>query len=151
MGFKSNGKPAAIYHWNLPVLAKIFSGMDGRSNSKRYKEKKVNLRHSDIADLIDLKHTPTWTSSSDTSSSKWHENETLDKTSTYTYNGINKHEGHDDDERAKILKKKSSPHFYAPVKKQKVSKQFPSNGKPKTFYVMKNSKNNAKSFHNLIE
>lgn len=148
MGFKSNGKPAAIYHWNLPVLAKIFSGMDGRSNSKRYKEKKVNLRHSDIADLIDLKHTPTW-SSPISSSGKWQENETLDKTSIYTYNG--KHEGHDDDERAKILKKKSSPHYYAPVKKQKVSKQFPSNGKPKTFYVMKNSKNNAKSFHNLIE
>lgn len=151
MGFKSNGKPAKIYHWNLPVLAKIFGGIDSRSNSKRYKEKKVNLRHSDIADLIDLKHTPTWTSSEAVSSSKWHENETLDKTSAYTYNGISNNEGHDDDERAKILKKKSSPHFYAPAKKQKVSKQFPSNGKPKTFYVMKNSKNDVKSFHNLID
>lgn len=144
MGFKSNGKPAAIYHWNLPVLAKIFSGIDGRSNSKRYKEKKVNLRHSDIADLIDLKHTPTWTRG------KWHENETLDKTSAYTYNGISNNDGHDDDERAKILKKKQL-HIYAPSKKQKVSKQFPSNGRPKTFYVMKNSKNDAKSFHNLID
>lgn len=108
----------------------------------------MNLRHTDInvADLIDLKHTPTWTSSSDVSN-KWQENDTLDK-SVFAYNGIN--EGHDDDHRAKILKKKSSPHFYAPMKKQKVSKQFPSNGKPKTFYVMKNSKNDAKSFHNLI-
>ena len=117
----------------------MFGGLDSRSNSKRYKEKNISSRHSDIADLIDLKHTPTWTSSD----SKWQENETLDK---YSYNGI----GHDDDERAKILKKKTSPHFYAPAKKQKVSKQFPSNGKPKKFYVMKNSKNEAKSFHNLI-
>ena len=79
-------------------------------------------------------------------SNKWQEND-LDK-SVFAYNGIN--EGHDDDHRAKILKKKSSPHFYAPMKKQKVSKQFPSNGKPKTFYVKKKKKNDAKSFHNLI-
>lgn len=142
MGFKSNGKPGRIYHWNLPVLSKIFGG-SGRSNSKKYKEKKANLRHSDndIADLIDIQHIPTW---SDASPSMWHENETMDKSSMYSYSG------NDDDERAKILKKKSTPSYYAPIKKSnsKLHKYFPSNGKPKSFYVMKN---NEKSFHSLID
>jgi hypothetical protein len=129
------------------LIAKyILTGSNGRSNSKRYKEKKVNLRHTDIAvaDLIDMKHTPTWSSES----TKWHENETLDKSTALVYNGIYS-EGHDDDERAKILKKKSSPYYYAPTK-QKVSKQFPNNGKPKGFYVMTQN-SNAKTFHNLID
>jgi hypothetical protein len=146
IGFKSNGKPAAIYHWNLPVLAKLFGASNSRSNSKRYKEKKVNLRHNDfdIADLIDMQHTPI----SD-ASNKWHENEALEKSSALSYNSITLH-GADDDERAKILKKKSSPHYYAPIKKQKVSKHVFNNGKPKGFYVMKNS-NEIKTFHNLID
>jgi Domain of unknown function (DUF4786) len=130
------------------VLSKIIGGSSSRSNSKRYKEKKANLRHTDldIADLIDIKHIPTW---SDASPSLWHENETIDKASVITYSGINP-EGIDDDERAKILKKKSTPSFYAPVKKQKTQKYFPSNGKPKSFYVMKNN-DKEKSFHNLID
>ena len=148
VGFKSNGKPAAIYHWNLPVLSKIISGSSGRSNSKRYKEKKANLRHHDldIADLIDIQNTPTW---SDSYPSLWHENDTLEKSSAIAFNGIRPEALHDDD-RAKVLKKKSTPNFYAPVKKQKLHKYFPSNGKPKSFYVMKNN-NQEKSFHNLID
>lgn len=103
----------------------------------------MNLRHTDIdfADLIDIQHTPTWTSSA-----KWHENETLDKSPALSFNSISS-DGHHDDERAKILKKKSSPHYYAPIKKQKVVLN---NGKPKSFYVLKNS-NEVKSFHKLIE
>jgi hypothetical protein len=106
------------------------------------------LRHSDVdvADLIDIKHIPTW---SDAPALSWHENDTIDKTSALAYNGINPESVHDD-ERAKILKKKSTPSFYAPMKKQKTHRYHPSNGKPKSFYVMKNSKT-EKSFHNLIE
>lgn len=127
------------------MLSKIVSRSNGRSNSKRYKEKKANLRHNDfdIADLIDIKNVPTW------SEDAWHENDTIDKTSAISFNGINP-DGAYDDERAKILKKKSTPSFYAPVKKQKTHKYFPSNGKPKSFYVMKNN-NPEKSFHNLID
>lgn len=129
------------------MLSKIISGSNSRSNSKQYKEKKANLRNSDfdISDLIDIKNIPTW---SDSSSSLWHENDKIDKTSAINFNGVSV-DGHDDDERAKILKKKSTPNFYAPVKKQKMHKYFPSNGKPKGFYVMKH--NQEKSFHNLID
>ena len=150
VGFKSNGKPAAIYHWNLPVLSKIIGGSNGRSNSKRYKEKKANLRHSDfnIGDLIDIQNIPTWSDASP-SLPLWHENDTIQKPSTAAFNGISL-EGADDDIRAKILKKKSTPNFYAPMKKQKVHKHFPNNGKPKSFYVMRNN-NQEKSFHNLID
>jgi len=112
------------------------------------------LRHNefDVADLIDIKNTPTWSDGQQQQQALWHENETLDKA---TYNGINP-EGIDDDERAKILKKKSSPSYYAPLKKQKQqqqqqqqnTKKYYVNGKPKSFYVMRNEQ---KSYHNLID
>lgn len=150
VGFKSNGKPGAIYHWNLPVLSRIIgnSGSNSRSNSKRYKEKKSNLRNADldIADLIDIQNIPTW---SDSSPALWHDNEVSEKMSAATILDISS-EGLDDDERAKILKKKSTLNFYVPVKAEKLHKYFPSNGKPKSFFVMKN-KNKEKSFHNLID
>jgi hypothetical protein len=130
-------------------LKKIVSGNNGRSNSKKYKEKKSNLRHDDddsiIDELIDIKNTPTWAKSS---SPLWPENETV-KYSKYS-------DGLDDDQRQKILKKKSSPSYYAPVKpkKQNFQKYFPGNGKPKSFYIIENKKNKTQkkvSYHNLID
>jgi Domain of unknown function (DUF4786) len=122
--------------------------ISSRSNSKKYKENKLRHNDFDIADLIDIKNIPTW---SDTTS--WHENDTIEKSSlvSFNVNAIHPEDHEDDDKRLKILKKKSSPSFYAPTKKhQKSQKYFPSNGKPKSFYVMKNSKS-EKSFHNLID
>lgn len=149
VGFKSNGKPAKIYHWNLPELKKMYGAFSSRSNSKKYKENMSKLRHNDfdIADLIDIKNIPTWSDST-----SWHENDTVDKPSSHhLFNAIHPELHQDDDKRHKMQKKKSSPNFYAPTKKQqKAQKYFPSNGKPKSFYVMKNSKS-EKSFHNLVE
>lgn len=152
VGFKSNGKPGRIYHWNIPVLKKIIGGGDSRGNSKKYKEKKANLRHTDldVEDLLDIQNTPTWSQPSDlTPPALWHENDTVDKSESIKFNGFST-DGIDDDERAKILKKKSSPSFYAPVKKQNIHKYFPSNGKPKTFYVIEKNKQPV-SYQNLIE
>lgn len=98
--------------------------------------------------MIDIKNIPTWSHASP-SLPLWHENDTIEKPSAIAFNGLSP-VGADDDIRAKILKKKSTPNFYAPIKKQKVQKHFPNNGKPKSFYVMKNN-NQEKSFHNLID
>lgn len=148
VGFKSNGKPAKIYHWNIPLLKKMHGEISSRSNSKKYKENMSKLRHNDI-DLIDIKNIPTWSDST-----SWHENDTVDQPSShllFNANAIHPEHHRDIDKRLKTLKKKSSPSFYAPTKKQqKAQKYFPSNGKPKSFYVMKNSKS-EKSFHNLID
>lgn len=159
MGFKSNGKPGHIYHWNLPVLKKMLT--KGESTGR-----KSNLRHSnDVNDLIDIKNIPTW-------SNPWDDNnETLDKAfsgkqnrgtnadinapSTVNLNGI------DDDLNLKLLKKKS-PTYYAPAKQKKKasihqdsaaiaaksSKYFPGNGKPKSFYVIK--KNAQKPYYQKL-
>lgn len=170
MGFKSNGKPGHIYHWNLPVLKKMLT--KGESTGR----KSSNLRHSnDVNDLIDIKNIPTW-------SNPWDDNnETLDKAfsgkqnrgsnaaSTLNLNGI------DDDLNLKLLKKKS-PTYYAPAKQKKKAtkydsaaakssssasstfsssasssssnKYFPGNGKPKSFYVMK--KNAHKPYYQKL-
>jgi len=45
VGFKSNGKPAKIYHWNLPVLKKVV-------------ENKLKSRTNDVD--IDLDHPESW-------------------------------------------------------------------------------------------
>lgn len=149
VGFKSNGKPGRIYHWNIPVLKKIIGGGD-RGNSKKYKEKKANLRHTDldVEDLLDIKNTPTWSQSLNLAPA-WRENDTLDKSEPIKFDGFST-DGIDDDERAKVLKKKSSPSFYAPAKKQNLHKYFPSNGKPKSFYIIEKNKQPV-SYQNLIE
>lgn len=116
VGFKSNGKPGRIYHWNIPVLKKILGSNHGRS---------PNLRHSDNeAELIDIKNIPTW-------SKPW-ENDTVEK-SLIKYGGPN-------DLHEKILKKKS-PTYYAPIKAKQANfkNYFPGNGKPKSFYVIEKS------------
>lgn len=131
-------------------MKQIVGGNNGRSNSKKYKEKKNKLRHDDDAlvdDIIDIKNTPTWTKSA---SPLWPDSETsYVKYSKYS-------DGLDDDERQKNLKKKSSLSYYAPnkPKKQNFHKYFPGNGKPKSFYIIENKKNKQQkqiSYHNLIE
>lgn len=60
VGFESNGKPGKIYHWNLPVLKKIFG-------QQQQHKRNPNARRSDDEDLFDIKNIPTW------------ENDTFDK------------------------------------------------------------------------
>lgn len=49
LGFKSNGKPAKIYHWNIPVLKKI--------NSHR---SKMRLNDEPHHNNDDIKYTDSW-------------------------------------------------------------------------------------------
>lgn len=131
MGFKSNGKPGRIYHWNLPVLKKMLTKKNEKSR------KSTNLRLSnDINDLIDIKSIPTW-------SNPWDENDTLEK-------AFGKHQvTQPDDDLMKLFKKKT-PTYYAPAKQKKsdTTKYFPGNGKPKSFYVIK--KNQHKPFYQKL-
>lgn len=156
MGFKSNGKPGRIYHWNLPVLKKMLT------KSENNARKSPNLRHSnDINELIDIKNIPTWSNPWDENnetlfSGKQHRDNNRDATGSLSTINLS---GLDDDFHLKLLKKKS-PTFYAPAKQKKKvvameraassNKYFPGNGKPKSFYVIK--KNQHKPFYQkLIE
>uniref|UniRef100_A0A336M7X7 CSON006180 protein n=1 Tax=Culicoides sonorensis TaxID=179676 RepID=A0A336M7X7_CULSO len=129
VGFKSNGKPGRIYHWNIPVLKKIINSNQSRRNP--------NLRNAvDYEDdLIDIKHIPTW-------SKPW-ENEAMDKNSL-KHTGLN---GISD----KMIKKKS-PTYYAPTKPKQTNfkKYFSGNGKPKSFYVIDNKHHKPIQYHKLI-
>jgi hypothetical protein len=52
VGFKSNGKPGRIYHWNIPVMKHML----GHSYARN-----PNYRHADdINELLDIKNIPTW-------------------------------------------------------------------------------------------
>lgn len=139
MGFKSNGKPGHIYHWNLPVLKKMLTkggvsnngGGGGAYGGESTGRKSSNLRHSnDVNDLIDIKNIPTWSNPWDDTNDN-----TFDKAFAGKHNrggngisgkasagaaGINalNFNGIDDDLNLKLLKKKS-PTYYAPSKQKK--------------------------------
>lgn len=55
VGFKSNGKPGKIYHWNIPTLKKMTGGQKLHSRSQM-------SRHDD-GDMFDIQKTPTWSKS----------------------------------------------------------------------------------------
>lgn len=157
MGFKSNGKPGRIYHWNLPVLKKMLT--KGESTAR----KSSNLRHSnDVNELIDIKNIPTWSNPWDDNnkslfSGKQNRGNNGDGNASLSRINLN---GLDDDLNLKLLKKKS-PTYYAPSKQKKKvvtmerassatssDKYFPGNGKPKSFYVIK--KNQHKPFYQKL-
>lgn len=116
-GFQLNGKPGRIYHWNLPIIKKLITG-EGRS-------KHTPKNDVDVAELIDMKNTPTW-------SKPW-ENDTAEK--SYSKYGA---------ADTKSFKRKS-PTYYAPVKSKKnnIHNYFPGNGKPKGFYVIQQNKKSS--------
>lgn len=129
MGFKSNGKPGHIYHWNLPVLKKMLS----KTNEKTKSQKSNNLRFANNFDeMIDIKNIPTW-----------NKNESIEK-------GFDKKHTIVNNEPLNVFKK-SSPSYYAPVKQKKSSyaRYFPGNGKPKGFYIIKNNQHKP-LYQNLI-
>ncbi|XP_058467860.1 uncharacterized protein LOC131440524 isoform X2 [Malaya genurostris] len=123
VGFKSNGKPGRIYHWNIPVLKKILGNNQGRNPNSRH--------HDNLDELIDIKDIPTWTK-------PW-ENESLDK-SLIKFSAA---------DHAEKLQKRKSPTYYAPIKAKKSAhgKYYASNGKPQSFYVIEKSQKNLKPIH----
>lgn len=103
----------------------MFSGTEGRNANSR--------DSNDIADLIDIKHIPTW-------SKPW-ENETIEK----SYRKV-------DREQQEKNYKTISPSYYAPKSANRPKKSssrrnsnsnshkyFPGNGKPQGFFIMSNS------------
>lgn len=117
VGFKNNGRPAKIYHWNIPVLKKLNVAKGQHLNNRNRLNNKV----------INFKSPESW-------------NDVLDKP--------------DKGKRVKNEKKVISykkQSFYVPTKPKKSSffKYFPGNGKPKSFYVIDNSKKKA-HYHRLL-
>uniref|UniRef100_A0A182MDE4 Uncharacterized protein n=1 Tax=Anopheles culicifacies TaxID=139723 RepID=A0A182MDE4_9DIPT len=122
VGFKSNGKPARIYHWNIPVLKKMLGAKQSRHPNSR--------RHDDIDELIDIKEIPTW-------NKPW---EAVPREKSLLKVG-----SHERDADARLAKRKF-PTYYAPAKKQSgggKSKKHTSgkyntgsNGKPQSFYIL---------------
>uniref|UniRef100_A0A182QGK7 Uncharacterized protein n=1 Tax=Anopheles farauti TaxID=69004 RepID=A0A182QGK7_9DIPT len=127
VGFKSNGKPARIYHWNIPVLKKMLGAKQSRHPNSR--------RHDDIDELIDIKEIPTWTKPWEAAAPR--EKSLLKVTSP----------AHDHLESESRVAKRKFPTYYAPASKKQTgggkSKKHAtgkyntgSNGKPQSFYIL---------------
>uniref|UniRef100_A0A182F968 Uncharacterized protein n=2 Tax=Anopheles albimanus TaxID=7167 RepID=A0A182F968_ANOAL len=151
VGFKSNGKPARIYHWNIPVLKKMLGAKQSRHPNSR--------RHDDIDELIDIKEIPTWTKPWEGAAPR--EKSLLKQlpigatgaggaTASAKTTGLEQ-----SGDRVIAASKKKFPTYYAPVKKQSSgggkSKKHTngkyntgSNGKPQSFYILGDKESRTK-------
>ncbi|XP_011180990.2 uncharacterized protein LOC105211329 isoform X2 [Zeugodacus cucurbitae] len=119
--FNSNGKPGRIYHWNLPVLQKILG----------------NKQPLPLTDVNGKKYVINFKRFSHFQK-PW-ENDSIEKSYKSNYKKSLKHK---------------SPSYYAPtaaVKKNSFNRYFSGNGKPKSFYVIKeNQKNRHVYYKNIV-
>lgn len=112
VGFKSNGKPGKIYHWNIPTLKKMNGGY------QKVHSRSQLSRHDD-GDMFDIQKTPTWTA--------------MDVRKVQ--HGLNY------GKPLKHTKKTPTYYVPMKTKKAgSFQKYFPGNGKPKSFYVIEKSK-----------
>ncbi|XP_049531201.1 uncharacterized protein LOC125948807 [Anopheles darlingi] len=155
VGFKSNGKPARIYHWNIPVLKKMLGAKQSRHPNSR--------RHDDIDELIDIKEIPTWTKPWEGAAAP--REKSLLKQLPIGATGAGAGAGaataatstglEQSGDRVIVASKKKFPTYYAPVKKQSSgggkSKKHTngkyntgSNGKPQSFYILGDKESRTK-------
>ncbi|XP_070503661.1 uncharacterized protein [Chironomus tepperi] len=103
LGFTSNGKPAAIYHWNLPIIENLLQLSMGRINN--------------VAQDTEALYDPT---------------------SSLLEARQNFNDYSNDGHEQKNLKNKSVQIYYAPSNGNHLStKPIHTNGKPKSFYILK--------------
>jgi hypothetical protein len=117
VSFRANGKPARVYHWNIPVLKKM-------ANSARRKSAGSKLQAQD-SKVYTIQKTSPWTQSN--------RNEVHEKSKPMKHHRKSNHI------------EKPSVSYYAPVNQQKtmIQKYFSGNGKPQSFYVIEKSKKPA--------
>ncbi|XP_021913208.1 uncharacterized protein LOC110826658 [Zootermopsis nevadensis] len=114
VSFRANGKPARVYHWNIPVLKKI-------ANNSRRKSVGSNLQAQD-SKIYTIQKTSPWTHGKG--------NEAREKSTP-----MKQHRKSDHNEKPAVS-------YYAPANQRKtmIQKYFSGNGKPQSFYVIEKSK-----------
>lgn len=117
VSFRANGKPARVYHWNIPVLKKMASEKRRKSSSRH---------HAQDSKIFNIQKTSPWTDRQ--GNEVVHE----DKPKGMKQNRKSNHD------------QKSSVSYYTPVTQRKtIQKYFSGNGKPQSFYVIEKSKKPA--------
>lgn len=111
IGFKGNGKPGKIYHWNMPIVKKI-AKQKNKHNGHNSKNSNDH-RNSNHNNKNNIKVDKNW-------------NDVLDKP-IHNIRGTNSY-------------KKPSYYIPSKPKKSSFFKYFPGNGKPQSFYVIEKNK-----------
>ncbi|XP_063235104.1 uncharacterized protein LOC134538056 [Bacillus rossius redtenbacheri] len=111
LSFRSNGKPAKVYHWNLPALGKMAAR---RRATSRLAGPRGGVTH--------MQMTSPWSGST---ANEVHAKEKYSKPPVEPKSG---------------RKDEDPVSYYGPRKKLTFQKYFPGNGKPHSFYVIEKSK-----------
>lgn len=117
VSFRANGKPAKVYHWNIPVLKNM-------AKNARRKSSDAKLKPQD-SKIYTIQRASSWTQSEG--------NEVHEKSKPMKHHRKSNHI------------EKPSVSYYAPVNQRKtvLQKHFSGNGKPQSFYVIEKSKKPA--------
>jgi hypothetical protein len=117
VSFRANGKPARVYHWNIPVLKKLAS--DARRKSVGSKLQTQDSK------IYTIQKTSPWTRNEG--------NEVHEKSKPTKHH------------RKSSNNEKPSVSYYAPTNQRKtvIQKYFSGNGKPQSFYVIEKSRKPA--------
>ncbi|XP_023715596.1 uncharacterized protein LOC111868819 [Cryptotermes secundus] len=117
VSFRANGKPAKVYHWNIPVLKNM-------AKNGRRKSSDARLKVQD-SKIYTIQKASSWPQSVG--------NEEHEKSKPMKHHRKSNHI------------EKPSVSYYAPVNQRKtvIQKHFSGNGKPQSFYVIEKSKNPA--------
>ncbi|XP_069685815.1 uncharacterized protein [Periplaneta americana] len=119
LSFRANGKPARVYHWNIPVLKKM------AANARR-KMASSKLQAQD-SKIYNIQKASSWTQTD--------RNDVHQKPKPQKQHRKSNHNN----------QKSPAVSYYAPVSQHKVmiQKYFAGNGKPQSFYVIEKSKKPA--------
>jgi hypothetical protein len=114
VSFRANGKPARVYHWNIPVLNKMAG----------------NARRTSAGSRLQAQDSKIYTIQKSGQWSRSDGNEVLEKSKP-----TKQHRKSNDVQKASVS-------YYSPVSQRKtmIQKYFSGNGKPHSFYVIERSK-----------
>jgi hypothetical protein len=114
VSFRANGKPARVYHWNIPVLKKLANGARRQSA--------VSKMQAQDSKIYTIHKSGPWTGSE--------RNEVHEKSKPIKQN------------RKSNDVQKPPVSYYAPANQHRttIQKYFSGNGKPHSFYVIEKSK-----------
>jgi hypothetical protein len=121
VGFRSNGKPARVYHWNIPVLKKMAAARRRSTQGSQGSGGKPSKQHPSKSKLGSKLNSKLGS-----------------KLSGSRRKGFHRVQPHAGPEPAG-----PSPYYYAPAKKTSMHKLLGGNGKPHAMYVLEKSKTPA--------
>ena len=145
MGFRSNGKPARVYHWNIPVLKKMAAARRRSTQGNKHAVKHA-AKHAAKPVKNPSKSKLGATRRKQAATYHWvqqHQQQQQQQQRQQQQQQQQQRHQHEQPLQLSAMQSEPagpSPYYYAPAKKTAMHKLMGSNGKPHAMYVLEKSK-----------